>query len=131
MNQMNNVSQVQQINRGDIYLANLPGGIGSEQSSMRPVIIIQNAMGNKFSPCCSVIPLTSRISKKWMPTHVTLHKTSCLSVLSIALAEQITTISKERLTKYIGAVNHAELLECENALMVQLGIGSVNRVQYA
>ena len=131
MNQMNNVSQVQQINRGDIYLANLPGGIGSEQSSMRPVVVLQNNMGNKYSPTISVIPLTSRISKKYQPTHVTLHNTKCLSTLSIALAEQVTTISKERLSRYIGIVNHADLLECEQALMVQLGIRNVNRVQYA
>ena len=77
-NASQNVNRVQQINRGDIYMANLSGGMGSEQSSSRPVVVIQNAMGNKFSPCCTVIPLTSRVSKKWMPTHVTLKKNSLL-----------------------------------------------------
>jgi len=128
----NVINKVQhEIKRGDIWLANMPGGIGSEQNMNRPVVIFQNSMANKFSPCCTIIPLTSSRGKKWIPTHVTLHKTLCLTSLSIALAEQVTTVSKERLSRYIGTIHPSELLECENALMIQLGIGSKNNIAYA
>ena len=115
--------------RGEIYLANMPGEVGSEQKMTRPVVIIQNNMGNKFSPCCTVVPLTGQKNKKWMPTHVVLNETTCLSTLSTALAEQITTVSKERFAKYIGNVNITEMLAIENAIMVQLGIK--NKLAYA
>jgi len=130
MNQLNNVNQQQQINRGDIYYAELQGGKGSEQQMVRPVIVLQNNMGNRYSPCCTVIPLTSQ-NKRWIPTHVTLHKTTCLERLSIALAEQVNTISKERFKDYIGVINPSELVEVENALMIQLGIGNTNKLAYA
>jgi len=129
MQVVNNVSH--DIKRGDIYLAELIGGKGSEMKMIRPVVIIQNNLGNKYSPCCTVIPLTSKVNKRWMPTHTTLHKTKCLSTLSVALTEQITTISKERLTKFIGSIHPSELIECENALMIQLGIRCKNNVIYA
>jgi len=126
------VNKVQQeIKRGDIWLAELEGSKGSEMKMVRPVVIIQNNLGNKYSPCCTIIPLTSKVGKRWMPTHTTLHKTVCLSTLSIALAEQVATISKERLTKFIGSVHPSELLELENALMIQLGIGRKNNIAYA
>lgn len=119
--------------RGEIYLADLPSGKGSEQGMSRPVVIVQNNMGNKFSPCCTVVSLTGQANKKWMPTHVTLNKTTCLSSLSTVLAEQITTISKERLGRYIGSVHPSEMMAIDNAVMIQLGLAPSNRnsVQYA
>ena len=119
-----------ELRRGDIWLVNLNGGIGSEQTMIRPVAILQNNSGNKYSPTVTIVPLTSR-SKKWLPTHVTLHKTTCLLSLSVALAEQVTTISKERFIKYIGEVNKSEMFAIENALLVQMGIGSKNNIAYA
>jgi len=122
---------MQQINKGEIWLASMPGGIGSEQVMNRPVVIFQNSMANKFSPCCTIVPLTSSRGKKWIPTHVKLHRTVCLTSLSIALAEQLTTISKERLIRYIGIVHPSELVELESAILIQLGVGVKNNVAYA
>jgi len=121
----------QQINRGEIWVAELQGGRGSEQNMKRPIVIMQNNMGNKFSPTVTICPLTSQQGKKWLPTHVKLFKTKCLSTLSIALAEQVTTISKERLIKFIGYVEKSEMFAIEDALMIQLGIAPRNNVAYA
>jgi len=126
---VNKVSQ--EIKRGDIWLAELEGSKGSEMKMVRPVVIIQNNLGNKYSPCCTIIPLTSKVGKRWMPTHTTLHKTVCLSTLSIALAEQVATISKERLTKFIGVVEKSEIVAIEDAIMIQLGIKPRNNIAYA
>jgi len=128
-NVINNVAH--EIKRGDIFLAELTGGKGSEMKMIRPVVIIQNNLGNLHSPCCTVIPLTSKIGKRWMPTHTTLFKTVCLSTLSIALAEQVTTISKERLTRFIGVVEKSEMFAIEDALLIQMGITPRNKVAYA
>ena len=119
-----------EIHRGEIWLAELIGGKGSEQKLIRPVVVMQNDIGNYYSPTVTIVPLTSQ-NKKWMPTHVTLHRTTCLRALSIALAEQVDTISKERFIKYIGNIGYSEILEIENALMVQLGIENKNNIAYA
>ena len=124
-------SIMSELKRGDIWLVNLNGGIGSEQTMIRPVAILQNNSGNKYSPTVTIVPLTSSRGKKWLPTHVTLYKTTCLLSLSIALAEQVTTISKERFIKFIGEVNKSELIEIENSLMIQMGIESKNNIAYA
>jgi len=130
-NVVNKVQQPQ-INRGDIYLASIPGGVGSEQTMInRPVVILQNNMGNRFSPTITICPLTSKQGKKWLPTHVKLFKTKSLATLSIVLAEQITTISKERLTRFIGVVEKSEMFAIEDALLIQMGIIPRNKVAYA
>ena len=128
----NVINKVQhEIKRGDIWLVNMPSGIGSEQTMInRPVVILQNNMGNKFSPTITICPLTSQQGKRWLPTHVKLFKTKCLATLSIALAEQITTISKERLTRFIGVVEKSEMFAIDDALMVQMGITPRNNVAY-
>lgn len=120
-----------ELKRGAIWLVSLSGGIGSEQQMVRPCVVIQNNIGNKYSPTVTIIPLTSQQGKKWIPTHVTLHKTTCLMSLSIALAEQVTTVSKERFIKYLGEINPSEMVAIENALMVQMGIGTKNNIAYA
>jgi len=130
MQVVNNVQH--EIKRGDIYLVNMPSGIGSEQTMInRPVVILQNNMGNKFSPTVTICPLTSQQGKRWLPTHVKLFKTKCLATLSIALAEQITTISKERLTRFIGVVEKSEMFAIEDALLIQMGITPRNNYVYA
>lgn len=122
---------MQDIKRGQIYLAELHSGIGSEQGKLRPVCIIQNNLGNKFAPTCTVIPLSSVLKKCNMPTHVLLSNTKCLERLSMALTEQITTISKDRLVKFIGAVEESEMFAVENALLIQIGITPRNNYAYA
>lgn len=123
---------MQEIKRGQIYLAKLHSdGVGSEQSKTRPVIICQNNMGNNYSPTCTVVPTTSILKRCNMPTHVLLTNTKCMERLSMALAEQITTISKERLIKFIGSVEESEMFVVENALLIQIGITPRNNYAYA
>jgi len=129
MQTINNVQK--EIKRGDIWWVSMLGGKGSEQTLTRPCFVIQNDLGNKFSPTVTILPLTSSNLKKWMPTHTTLHKTTCLTSLSIVLAEQITTVSKERFLGYAGTVNSSEISAIENSILIQLGIASINKVAYA
>lgn len=121
---------MQQIFRGDIWIVDLGDKVGSEQKLTRPVVVVQNDLGNLHSPTVSILPLTSQ-SKKWMPTHSTLYKTLCLASVSMVLAEQVTTISKERFIKYIGKVEKSEMAEINNTIMVQLGLIEINKIAYA
>ena len=94
----------------DIYYANLSKNtIQSEQGGIRPVIIIQNDMGNKYSPTVIVLPITSEIKKENLPTHCIIHKTdkNGLKVDSMVLAEQIRVIDKSRLLNKIGYLSNA------------------------
>ncbi len=93
----------------DMYYANLSKNtVQSEQGGIRPVIIIQNDVGNKFSPTVIVLPITSEIKKKSMPTHCVLHKTdrNGLEMDSMVLAEQIRVIDKSRLLDKIGYLDN-------------------------
>ena len=99
------------IRRGDIYYVDLPKGIGSEQFGARPVLIIQNDIGNMFSPTTIVAAITSfKPSKHTLPTHVMLEDECGLSGLSIVLLEQIFTVDKQRLEQYIGSVKDDEMM---------------------
>lgn len=98
------------IKKGQIWYADLSGNYGSEQGGMRPVLIIQNDVGNRYSPTTIIVPITSR-SKSDLPTHMTLKSGECgLIKDSIVLFEQPRTIDKVRLGSYIGSLT-AELLE--------------------
>ena len=109
------------IRRGDIWIADLRiGTIGSEQGEIRPVVVVQNNIGNKFSPTVTIVPLTSRI-KKMLPTHVEISD-SCLTALSIALVEQIRTIDKSRLIKHMGKLNKNIMIKINNAIAIQMGL---------
>ena len=111
-----------QFKRGQIWMAEFYDGVGSEQKGrQRPILIAQNDMGNFYAPTVTIVPLTSR-TKRWMPTHVTLHKTICLLYTSTALVEQITTISKERFIKFLGMIDSSEMIQVEEAIRVQMGI---------
>ena len=90
--------------RGDVYYADLRPVIGSEQGGIRPVLIIQNDVGNKHSPTVIVLPITSEIKKINMPTHCVIHKSNKngLKVDSMVMAEQIRVIDKSRLKDYVG-----------------------------
>lgn len=112
------------INRGDLYYANLEDkeAIGSEQTGIRPVVILQNDWGNFYSPTVIIAPITSKQKAK-LPTHILLKKSKDrLEKDSIILAEQIKTIDKERLKYYTGKLNIEEIKKLDNALIIALGI---------
>lgn len=108
--------------RGDMFYANLPQGVGSEQSGYRPVIILQNDVGNKHSTTVIVAPLTSvSHAKTKLPTHYTMKVENGLEKPSIVLLEQIHTVDKQRLQKYIGKASDKALAGIEYALAISLG----------
>ena len=91
------------VQRGDLYFASLDPVTGSEQGGSRPVLIVQNDVGNRYSPTVIALPVTSRVTKAHLPTHVLLPAALCgLPVDSVVLAEQIRTLDKRRLHEYIG-----------------------------
>ena len=93
--------------RGDIYLADLGKPIGSQQGGVRPVVVLQNDIGNVFSPTITIAPLTSKFEKKCrQPTHYPLHKAKGLQRPSIVLAEQIGTYDKKCVLRYLSKVSH-------------------------
>ena len=102
------------IKRGEIYLADLNPVMGSEQGGIRPVVVIQNNIGNYYSPTIIVAAITSA-EKRHLPTHTKL-ESSCLNKDSTALLEQIRTIDKRRLISYIGEVSNIEMQEIINVL---------------
>jgi len=110
-----------QIFRGDLYYANLDPVVGSEQGGLRPVIIVQDDHWNDKSPTLIVLPITSR-EKPALPTHVSLSGTAGLQKPSYVLAEQIRTIDKFRLRRYIGSVNNIELDAVDTAILQALGM---------
>mgnify|MGYP001028646509 CR=1 FL=1 len=110
------------IKRGDIYYATLDPVVGSEQGGNRPVLILQNNTGNKFSPTVIVAPITGR-RKKNLPTHVPVDITE-LPKDSIILLEQIRTIDKRRLCDYVCRLNSKQMKKVEQAINVSLGTNS-------
>ena len=109
--------------RGDIYFADLDPVIGSEQGGMRPVLIIQNDLGNRFSPTVIVLPLTSKINKTPLPTHVPLlPPQGGVRRPSIILCEQVRTLEKSRLTRYLGHLSPEKMGLVEKALAAAVGV---------
>ena len=109
--------------RGDIYLANLNPINGSEQGGTRPVLVISNNNGNHFSSVLIVAPLTSRSTKKWLPTQVRLPESfKALDGKTVIMLEQIRTIDKERIVEYLGKVNLSQMVAVEVAIIISLGI---------
>ena len=110
------------IKRGQLYYADLSPVIGSEQGGIRPVLILQNDVGNKFSPTVIAAATTSKLNKAKLPTHICLEKEKyCLPKDSILLLEQIRTIDKSRLLDYIGELPTEIMNQVNTALMVSLG----------
>ena len=111
-----------QVNRGDIYYAELSPVVGSEQGGLRPVLIIQNDVGNRFSPTV-VAAITSRTNKKDLPTHVAVKApTGGLFADSVIMLEQMRTLDKSRLRQYIGHVDEDTMARIEEAAKTSLGI---------
>lgn len=112
-----------QILRGQIYYADLETTIGSEQGGVRPVLIIQNNFGNKYSPTTIIVAMTARIHTKHnLPTHHFISASCGLKYDSIVLLEQIRTIDKARLRDYIGMIGNNDMQQIERKLIVSLGI---------
>ena len=107
--------------RGEIYVANLSPYVGSEQGGIRPVIILQNNLGNIFSPTLIVAPLTSRFKKRNLPTHYLIEDVEELKTTTLVLLEQIKTIDKQRVTEYIGQASEEDIKNIEKALTISLG----------
>ena len=112
------------IKRGDMFYADLSPVIGSEQGGIRPVLIIQNDMGNKYSPTVIAAAITSQIGKNRLPTHIAIDsKEVGLKSDSVVLAEQIRTIDKSRLKEKIGHINDERIInELNSALGVSFGL---------
>ena len=117
--------------RGELYYADLGKGIGSEQEGYRPVVIIQNNTGNKYSPTVIVAPVTTNHeAKAKLPTHCYIGAESGLDAPSVILLEQLRTIDKKRLGHFVGRLNRTHLRQLNHALAVsiQLTEANVNRI---
>jgi len=111
------------VKRGDIYYADLSPVVGSEQGGVRPVLIIQNDIGNKYSPTVIATAITSQINKAKMPTHIELDANEYgLSKDSVVLAEQIRTIDKKRLKEKIGHLDEKLMTRVNEALEISFGL---------
>ena len=111
------------VKRGDIYYADLSPVVGSEQGGIRPVLIVQNDVGNKHSPTVIAAAITSQINKARLPTHIELSgQTYGLSKDSVVLLEQIRTIDKKRLKEKMGRLDDDLMSRIDNALAVSFGL---------
>ena len=109
------------IRRGDIYYADLRPVVGSEQGGVRPVLIIQNDIGNKHSPTVIYAAITSKMNKAKLPTHVELNTKRCDMIRdSVILLEQLRTIDKQRLKERICHIDDELLKDVDRALMISL-----------
>lgn len=109
------------IKRGELYYADLSPVIGSEQGGVRPVLIVQNDIGNKYSPTVIVAAITSQINKAKIPTHIELNSSYGLSKDSVLLLEQIRTLDKKRLREKIGTLDKQCMENVNQALLISLG----------
>ncbi|MBQ7218328.1 MAG: type II toxin-antitoxin system PemK/MazF family toxin [Ruminococcus sp.] len=111
------------IKRGDIYYADLSPVVGSEQGGIRPVLIVQNDVGNRYSPTVIAAAITSRQSKTKLPTHIAIEAQGCgLSKDSVVLLEQVRTLDKRRLKERMGSVDRQAMQEINRALSVSFGL---------
>lgn len=111
-----------EIKRGEIYYADLSPTVGSEQGGVRPVLVIQNDIGNKYSPTVIVCAITSKLSKAKIPTHIELESEKYnLPKDSVCLLEQIRTLDKQRLQQKVSCINETKMKEVERAILISLG----------
>ena len=114
------------IKRGELYYADLSPVIGSEQGGVRPVLVVQNDIGNKYSPTIIAAAVTSKINKAKLPTHIELSAIDFgLQRDSVVLLEQIRTIDKRRLKERIGLLPENTMLMVDNALLISLGFNKI------
>lgn len=112
---------VDEFKRGELYYADLSPVVGSEQGGVRPVLIVQNNVGNKYSPTVIVAAITSQINKAKLPTHIELNTSYGLSKNSVVLLEQLRTLDKRRLKDKIGVVDNTKMKRIDSALLISLG----------
>ena len=111
------------VKRGDIFYADLSPVVGSEQGGMRPVLIVQNDMGNRYSPTVIAAAITSRKYKTDLPTHIRVDAAGCgLQKDSIVLLEQVRTLDKTRLREHMGQLPSADMTRVDRALSVSFGL---------
>ena len=111
------------IKRGDMFYADLSPVVGSEQGGIRPVLIIQNDMGNKYSPTVIAAAITSQTNKTKLPTHIEIGSQDCgLKSDSIVLTEQIRTIDKSRIKGFVDMLDSEQMKEVDNSLKIALGV---------
>ena len=111
------------VHRGDIYYADLSPVVGSEQGGVRPVLIVQNDVGNRFSPTVIAAAITSQKTKTDLPTHIHLQAVgSGLAKDSIVLLEQIRTLDKQRLRERMGRLDEVSMNRVDQALQVSFGL---------
>jgi mRNA interferase MazF len=112
------------VKRGDIYYADLSPVVGSEQGGLRPVLIIQNDVGNRYSPTVIAAAITSRLGKARMPTHIDVHADRVgLIKDSVILLEQVRTLDKRRLKEKMGHLDDGTMAEVNRAIAVSVGLG--------
>ncbi len=112
------------IKRGEIYYADLSPVVGSEQGGVRPVLIVQNDVGNRYSPTVIAAAITSQHEKAQLPTHIKVNADGCgLAKDSIVLLEQVRTIDKQRLKEKMGTLDNTAMNRVDKALSVSFGFG--------
>lgn len=111
------------VHRGDIFYADLSPVVGSEQGGVRPVLIIQNDIGNKYSPTVIAAAITSQTGKSRLPTHIEVSSDGVLAKDSVVLLEQIRTIDKRRLKERMGRLGDEVMQQVNEALSVSFGLG--------
>lgn len=112
------------VRRGDIFYADLSPVVGSEQGGLRPVLIVQNDVGNKYSPTVIAAAITSKMSKTHLPTHIDIYAEKVgLQKDSVVLLEQIRTIDKQRLKEKMGHLDEHLMSEVDNAISISFGLG--------
>lgn len=112
------------VRRGDIFYADLSPVVGSEQGGLRPVLIVQNDVGNKYSPTVIAAAITSKMSKNHLPTHIDIYADKVgLQKDSVVLLEQIRTIDKRRLKEKMGHLDDEVMNQVNNAISISFGLG--------
>ena len=118
------------VRRGDIFYADLSPVIGSEQGGVRPVLIVQNNIGNKYSPTVIAAAITSQQTKSSLPTHIKVNADNCgLSRDSVVLLEQVRTLDKQRLKEKMGSLDNNSMDKVNKALTVSFGLGTAAGTQ--
>lgn len=114
-----------EVHRGEVFYADLSPVVGSEQGGIRPVLIVQNDVGNRHSPTVIAAAITSRQDKNRLPTHIGIRADRCgLSRDSVVLLEQIRTLDKHRLRERAGQVMPEDMARVDQALGVSIGLSS-------
>lgn len=112
---------VMNVKRGELYYADLSPVVGSEQGGIRPVLVVQNDVGNKYSPTIIAAAVTSKINKAKLPTHIELPSAYGLAKDSVILLEQIRTLDKRRLKERIGELPPSTMHRVDRAILISLG----------